>query len=86
MKGTIVDKILSLPAPVRHLVLIVAAVLLTWAGTDVVPFLQDQGSVVGAVVAAALSAVLAVLTPLVTSYGVGAQRARQLGARTPASA
>jgi len=66
--------IASLPAPFRHLVLVLAAVLLTWAGTDVVPFLSNQSNVTGAVLAAALTAVLAVLTPLVTSYGVGAQK------------
>lgn len=77
------DKILALPAPLRHLVLIVASVLLAWLGTDIVPFLQDQSNIIGAVTSAALAAVLAVVTPLVSSYGVGAARARQLGARTP---
>ena len=77
------DKILALPAPIRHLVLLVAGVLLSWLGSDIVPFLQDQSSVLGASVAAALTAVLAVVTPLVTSYGFGAQRAKELGARTP---
>lgn len=77
------DTILALPAPVRHLVLIAAGVLLAWLGTDIVPFLQNQSNIVGAVTSAALTAVLAVVTPLVTSYGVGAQRAKELGARTP---
>lgn len=77
------DKILALPAPVRHLVLIVAGVLLAWLGTDIVPLLENQSNVVGAVLSAALTAVLAVVTPLVTSYGVGARRAKELGARTP---
>lgn len=76
------DFILTLPAPVRHLVLAVASVLLAWAGTDVVPALQNQSNVLGSVLAAALLAVLSVVTPLVSSYGVGAQRARELGART----
>lgn len=79
------DFLLSLPAPVRHLVLIVLSVVLAWAGTDVVPFLSNQSNVTGAVLSAALAAVLAVLTPLVSSYGVGAQRARELGARTPSA-
>jgi hypothetical protein len=74
-----VDTLLSLPAPVRHLVLLVASVLLAWAGTDVVPFLQNESNVTGAVASAALAAVLAVLTPLVTSYGVGSARAKELG-------
>lgn len=78
------DTILALPAPARHLVLMSASVLLAWLGTDIVPFLQDQSNITGAVTSAALMAVLAVVTPLVTSYGVGAQRARELGARTPA--
>lgn len=76
------DFILALPAPVRHLVLLVASVLLAWAGTDVVPFLQNQSNVLGSILAAALLAVLSVVTPLVSSYGVGSARARQLGART----
>jgi hypothetical protein len=77
------DFILSLPAPFRHLVLLVLSVVLAWAGTDVVPFLSNQSNVTGAVLSAALAAVLAVVTPLVSSYGVGAARARELGARTP---
>jgi uncharacterized membrane protein (DUF441 family) len=73
------DYLLQLPAPVRHAVLLVASVLLAWLGTDVVPLLQNQSNVTGAVLAAALTAVLAVVTPLVTSYGVGARRAEDLG-------
>jgi hypothetical protein len=76
------DAILRLPAPVRHSILAVASILLTWGATDVVPFLNDQSNVLGAVAAAALMAVLGVLTPLVNSYGVGAERARQLQSST----
>lgn len=78
------DFILTLPAPFRHLVLLVAGVLASWAGTDVVPFLNNQSNVLGAVASAALIAFLGYVTPLISSYGVGAKRARQLGARTPA--
>ena len=77
------DKILALPAPLRHLVLAIAAVLLAWLGTDVVPFLQNESNILGAVSSAALLAFLAYATPLVTSYGVGSRRAKELGARTP---
>jgi hypothetical protein len=78
------DKILELPAPFRHLLLALAGVGLAWGGTDVVPFLNNQSNVMGAVSAAAVTAFLAYATPLVSSYGVGAKRARELGARTPA--
>jgi hypothetical protein len=74
-----VDFILTLPAPVRHLVLLVAAVLLSWGATDLVPFLANQSNVLGAIAAAAVTAFLAYATPLVASYGVGASRAKQLG-------
>jgi hypothetical protein len=77
------DRILALPAPVRHIVLLLASVLLAWGGSDVVPFLQNQSNVLGAVSAAAVLAFLAYATPLVASYGVGAERARELGARQP---
>ena len=77
------DFILSLPAPVRHLVLGLLSVLLAWAGTDVVPLLSNQSNLTGSLLSVALAAVLAVATPLVSSYGYGAARARELGARTP---
>jgi hypothetical protein len=74
------DFILRLPAPVRHLVLTVASVGLAWLGTDVVGPLQDQPGY-GPLAAGLLLAFLAYATPLVTSYGAGAERARELGAR-----
>lgn len=73
------DFLLTLPAPVRHLVLLVAGVLLAWGATDVVPFLQNQSNVTGALAASVVTAFLAWATPLVTAYGVGASRAKQLG-------
>lgn len=76
------DWLLTLPAPFRHAVVLLLAGLLAWLGTDIVPWLQDQPGR-GVLVASLLTAVLSVLTPLVTSYGVGAQRARELGARPP---
>lgn len=76
------DWILTLPAPVRHLILAVASVTLAWLGTDVVGPLQDQPGY-GPLAAGLLLAFLAYATPLVTSYGAGAARARQLGARSP---
>lgn len=76
------DAILELPAPLRHLVLLAAAGLLAWLGTDVIPLLEDQPGY-GVLASALLTAFLAYATPLVSSYGVGAARARELGARTP---
>ena len=67
------------PAPLRHLILLIAATLLAWGGTDLQPWLADQAGY-GAVAAALLAAVLAYFTPLVQSYGykgrapVGARR------------
>lgn len=72
------DAILSLPAPVRHSLLAVATILLTWGGTEVVPALENESNLVGALGAAIVGAVISVLTPLVNSYGVGAARAREL--------
>lgn len=76
------DFILTLPAPVRHLVLIVTSVTLAWLGTDVVGPLQDQPGY-GPLAAGLLTAFLAYATPLVASYGVGSKDARDLGARQP---
>lgn len=77
------DKILTLPAPVRHFILLMVSAVLTVVGAEIIPDLQERSTVAGAVVAAALTAILAVVTPLVSAYGVGAPRARQLGARSP---
>lgn len=62
--------IATLPAPVRHLVLAVLTVLLTWGGTDLIPWLNGQTGY-GALAAALIGALIAYFTPLVTSYGVG---------------
>lgn len=58
------------PAPVRHLVLMLATLVLSWASTELVPFIQDQPRW-GLLAAAIVAAVLAYVTPLVNSYGVG---------------
>lgn len=77
------DTILKWPAPVRHLLAILLGVILAWLGTDILPVLEDMpGS--GALAAGLLTAFLAYVTPLVSSYGVGAARARELGAATVA--
>ena len=69
----------SLPAPIRHLILLVLALGLSWAATDVVPWLSGQTGY-GALLAGLLAAVLAVLTPLVQSYGyTGKSRTRAEG-------
>lgn len=63
----------AVPAIVRHLILAVVTVALSWALTDLVPFLNGQtgyGALLGALIAAAV----AYFTPLVNSYGVGASR------------
>ena len=77
------DTVLKLPAPVRHLLAGLAGVLLTWGGTEGIPILQDQSNILGGAVAAGLTYLVGALTPLVTAYGVGAKRARELGARQP---
>lgn len=77
-----VDTILLWPAPARHLLLVLLSAGLAWLGTDGVDMLADiPGS--GALLSGLLLAFLSVVTPLVTSYGVGAERARELGARSP---
>jgi len=63
----------SLPPLARHLVLMLAACLLAWLGSDVVPFLHDKGGLAAAV-GAFLVAALAVLTPLTRQYGVGSRQ------------
>lgn len=78
------DAILKLPAPVRHALAAAGSVVLAEAGTVWIPGLENQSNVIGATLAAACWVLLAWLTPLVSSYGVGATRARELGARTPA--
>jgi len=77
------DAILALPAPVRHLIAALLAVGLDWVGTELVPVLNNQSNLTGGILTAALLAAVATFTPLVTAYGVGADRARQLGARSP---
>lgn len=78
-----IKRILALPAPVRHALLLLLSVLASWALTEWLPSLGDD-SVVVSLLTAVLSGVLAILTPLVSSYGVGAAQAREMGARTPA--
>jgi uncharacterized membrane protein len=64
-----------LPALARHLVLTLAAVLLSWAGSDVVPALVSSESdalrAVGAIVGALLPVVLSYVTTLTRQYGAG---------------
>jgi hypothetical protein len=79
-----IEAILKLPAPVRHVILLALSVVIGYVGTDVVPDLSDRSPVVGVLAGALVTAVLAIVTPLVSSYGVGAGTARALGARTPA--
>jgi hypothetical protein len=76
------EGILKLPAPIRHLLVLVGGVLLTWGTTELVPYFHNQSNVYGALIASVIAAIIAWATPLVTSYGAGATRARELGART----
>jgi hypothetical protein len=62
----------TLPAPVRHLILALLAVLLSWAGTDAIPWLRGQTGY-GALLAAVVAALIAYFTPLVQAYGRGVQ-------------
>jgi hypothetical protein len=54
----------------RHCLILVGMAVLTWAGTEFVPALQDQGGAAAAA-AAVLSALLLYLTPLTRQYGLG---------------
>lgn len=76
------DAILRLPAPVRHSILAVSGILITWLETEFVPGLENQSNLAGSILAAVTLAVLGVITPLINSYGVGAARARELQAST----
>jgi hypothetical protein len=58
------------PAQVRHLILMTAAVILGWLSTDVVPWISDHPSW-GVPVAGLVAVILAYVTPLIQSYGVG---------------
>lgn len=63
----------NLPPLLRDLILVLAASLLTWAGADLVPYLKDMGGV-AAIAGALLTTLVAILTPIVRGYGVGARR------------
>lgn len=67
-------RIAALPAPARHLILAVAACLLSWAGTDAIPALSGQTGA-ASLLAGVVAALLAASTPLVQSYGLGRQNA-----------
>jgi hypothetical protein len=58
----------KLPAWARHLSLLVLGAVLTWAGTDLVPRLQDQPGL-AALAAVIVTMLIAVLTPLTNQYG-----------------
>lgn len=64
------DFLASLPAPIRHLILALISAVLGWAGAFLIPALNDQAGY-GVLLAALVAAVLAYVTPLVNSYGVG---------------
>ncbi|GAB6898180.1 hypothetical protein [Kineosporia succinea] len=70
MSRSITDRIARLPLPVRHAALVLAAGGLSWAGTELVPWLEGQAEL-GAVLALALTGALAAVTPLVQGYGLG---------------
>jgi hypothetical protein len=59
------------PPQLRHLALMLAASLLSWAGSDLVPWLRDQPAV-AAWAAPLVVLLVAALTPLTRQYGVGA--------------
>lgn len=59
----------KLPPMLRHLVLMLAAALLSWAGTDLVPWLNGQPGW-GALAGVFTAALIAYLTPLVKQYGL----------------
>jgi hypothetical protein len=63
----------TLPPILRHLLLLLAMVLLTWGATDLVPWLQGQPGY-GALLAGLVAALLGYFTPLIQSYGVTGKR------------
>ena len=63
----------SIPAPVRHLILVVLAALLTGV-TELLPSV-NLSPAVAPFVTAAIGYALAWVTPLVQSYGVGSDPA-----------
>lgn len=63
----------TFPPLLRHLLLILGAALLTWVGSDIVPWLRDQGGAVPALLAALVTTAVAILSPLIRDYGVGAR-------------
>jgi hypothetical protein len=64
----------SLPPLLRHLILVLIASLLTWAGADLVPYLRDMGGV-AAIAGALLTTLVAILTPLTRQYGAFQRKA-----------
>jgi len=71
----------SLPPFVRHGLFMLAATLLAWGSTDVVPFLNDQPGW-GALAGTLLAALIAYFTPATRQYGVG-RRAGAAGNSLP---
>jgi hypothetical protein len=64
-----------LPAQVRHLVFLVAPVLLGWAASDVVPFVQGKNPLAAYLLGTLVAAALAYFTPATRQYGVGSRQA-----------
>jgi hypothetical protein len=60
-----------LPAQLRHLILIVAPILLGWVASDVVPFVQAKNPVAAYLIGSLVTAALAWFTPATRQYGVG---------------
>jgi hypothetical protein len=61
----------QLPAPWRHLIFAVAPVVLGWAASDVVPFVEGKNPLAAYLLGALITALTAWATPLTRQYGVG---------------
>jgi hypothetical protein len=61
----------SLPASLRHLVFAVAPILLGWAASEVVPFVQGKNPLAAYLLGSLITAALAYFTPATRQYGVG---------------
>lgn len=61
-----------LPAWARHLVFMVAPVLLAWIASDVIPQLDGKEGLAG-VAGVLLTVIVTVLTPMTRQYGIGAR-------------
>ena len=59
----------------RHAILILLSAVLSWAASDLVPWLREQPDGWAALAGGVVTVLLAVATPLTRQYGAGAPNA-----------